>query len=353
MNSIIELLRVFKHKIDFLFFFFDIILKLAMFGRKKIIFVIGTPLHGNLGDQAIAYSESLFIDQEISKKFVEIPSPYVIKHAKAWKNVIGESQILIQGGGFLGTLWPNEDKMVRHVIETFPQNYITILPQTLFFDENSKREITRYQRLLEKRPKVLLCVREKYSYELAKKIQLPNVCLVPDMATYLSRDSFASKPLKKNMKHNSVLFCFRRDKEQLQSKQVSQTLLKCLKGMNIDYTSTVVDHSVSPRFRRREVQAKIEEFERYDLIVTDRLHGMILAAIAGVPCLVLNSRSYKTKGVYRWINENDYIQYAEDTSQIESKLLMLLKISGIQKYKQDRFIEKFNELARIIGDRDV
>ena len=56
---------------------------------------------------------------------------------------------------------------------------------------------------------------------------------------------------------------------------------------------------------------KLDEFRKSKLVVTDRLHGMLFAAITGTPCIALGNSSGKVKGVYDWLTHLDYIQYVD------------------------------------------
>ena len=55
------------------------------------------------------------------------------------------------------------------------------------------------------------------------------------------------------------------------------------------------------------MEKKLLEFSRAKLIITDRLHGMIFAALAETPCIALDNLSKKVSGVYQWISYLDYI----------------------------------------------
>ena len=92
-------------------------------------------------------------------------------------------------------------------------------------------------------------------------------------------------------------------------------------GKIINYTDMVVSHNIYEFNNKKYVFNKIKEFSKYELIVTDRLHGMIFSFLAKTPCLVLENQSYKIKGVYNWIkkcksiklcsNENIVAKYNE------------------------------------------
>lgn len=44
------------------------------------------------------------------------------------------------------------------------------------------------------------------------------------------------------------------------------------------------------------------------MVITDRLHGMIFAAITGTPCIAFDNISKKVSGVYKWIESLEYIK---------------------------------------------
>ena len=46
-----------------------------------------------------------------------------------------------------------------------------------------------------------------------------------------------------------------------------------------------------------------------ELVITDRLHGMIFALLTGTPCVTILSRSPKVEGVYtEWLKDNKMIK---------------------------------------------
>jgi len=49
----------------------------------------------------------------------------------------------------------------------------------------------------------------------------------------------------------------------------------------------------------------LNDFSSSKLVVTDRLHGMVFAALAGTPCVVMGNCNYKVKGIYNWIENKE------------------------------------------------
>lgn len=110
----------------------------------KRIILVNTPIHGNLGDQALTLAEyNMFTELFPEYEIVEIPTPiqYAISEKKL-KKVIKDHVIIINAGGFLGTLWMAEEKAIRKILSGFPNNPIVIMPQTITYsdDDIGKKE---------------------------------------------------------------------------------------------------------------------------------------------------------------------------------------------------------------------
>lgn len=54
---------------------------------------------------------------------------------------------------------------------------------------------------------------------------------------------------------------------------------------------------------KKAVDAKINELGSGCLVLTDRLHGMVLTALSNTNCIVFSNYNYKVKGVYNWIKD--------------------------------------------------
>ncbi|MGG7058128.1 polysaccharide pyruvyl transferase family protein [Clostridium tertium] len=348
MSSIKNLLKKWKHELIYNIFYW-VAKKRLKIGNP--IFLIGTPLHGNIGDQAITMAEYKFLEQhlKLNKNVIEIPSKYISMNVSRWKKIIGDSTILIHGGGFIGSLWPEEYNMIKEVIKTFSENYIIILPQTIYYDSIGK-EIEEFNTLMSKCNNITLCAREKISYEFVLK-HLPNSNprLIPDMVTYLDSEKIN---LSFTTKRNGVMLCLRNDIEKNINDSMYNTiissLLKHFNKEDIMHTDTFINETIYPYRREKVVKQKILEFSRAKIIITDRLHGMVLAALANTPCIVLSNCNHKVKGVYDWISNNKYIRYIENTNDFEKHIIELLETKD-NNYSNEFAIEKFETLDKLIN----
>lgn len=319
-----------------------VFLKCKFFKNK--IFLLGVPIHGNLGDQAIAFGEVCFLKENFSKyKLIEIESGTISRHSQFLKKMIGNSIILIHGGGFLGTLWLTEEEMFRKVLTIFKDNTVIVLPQTIFFDEdeNGKKMLEESKKIYSSHPNLYICCREDYSYKFMKdNFSDCNILLIPDMVLYLN--SVADNQDKQN-----VLFCIRNDHEKVNHSfnEVIDEIHS--RGLQIDYTDTVIKKKIFKFSREKYVCNKIREFSKYKLVVTDRLHGMVFTFLSKTPCLVYENKSYKVKGVYKWLSKFDYIKlYNKDNIHDDLNHLFNNKFT----YGNNADLTEYQLLINVIKD---
>lgn len=314
---------------------------------KKVI-IANTPEYRNLGDQAILLSEIEFLKQVAPDyQIIELPS-YVIHNYsyRKLKKIIGNNLLLIQAGGYLGTIWINEEENVRKILSLFPDNPTIILPQTVTFSKDTygskQKKITK---AIYKNCKTLkLFVRDQKSVTIANElVGEENVHLVPDMVVGYAPDFNLSNTKSKS----GCLLCLRQDKEKVldneKTQLLEQTLNRLFPNSPLRYTDTVITEQITKDNRFSAVCKKIEEFAQAEIIVTDRLHGMLFSALAGTPCLVLNNENKKVEGVYQWIKNLPYIQFIDDLSTLEASLIKLKNCSNTN-YSRTQYRPEYNSL---------
>lgn len=316
--------------------------------NQEAIFLIGSPLHGNIGDHAISIAERKLLAQIKNKQVLEIPGEYyrLCQH-KIKQKVIKKDTILISGGGFLGSLWLNEENMVRSVIQTFPNNRIIILPQTMYFAENEagKKELAVSKQIYESHSNLWLFVRENNSYEFCKKNMphLKHLYCVPDMVTYLDEQY-------PKMQREGILCCFRTDKEKNISEEQTKQLLSQLAKFKqpIKQTTTVLSKRINLKKRKLIFEEKLTEFRKSKMVVTDRLHAMLFAAITATPCIAVNNLSGKVQGVYEWLTVLPYIQLFTSQNEFEQMASKLLQKQH-NEYPVEYFQEKFQKIIELLN----
>lgn len=312
-----------------------------IFHKNKYAFYMMAPIGGNLGDQALTFSTETLLNDIY---FIEMPVAYMAlycKHMKKLKKLINKNLILFSAGGYLGTLWFDEVEVyTRILLENFRNNRIIILPQTIFYEDTDwgKTELKRSQEIYNSCKNLTIFAREKISYNFMKKLY-NDVKLMPDLVLALN----ISIP---DIKQRGVLMALRHDCEKTLNSEKEKKIHNVLKKYfnDVSYTDTVVPGEITSKERYCAIKRKIEQFASVQLVVTDRLHGMVFAAIAGTPCAVLKSMSYKLEGCYEWIEELEYIKFVSS----EEELTEFIKKKVGQKYKyNNKYLSKYYESLKV------
>lgn len=246
--------------------------------------------------------------------------------------------------------------MVNAVLEDYSENKIIVLPQTIYFyDEVDSPLLRKKLENYTKHKSLYLTARDKKTFEFYERyFEKSKIGLFPDMALYLDEE------IKENS-NNEVLICIRDDKERVISKDDEMYILSVLKakGLRAFYGSTLTDgiHNGDIKLcdRGSAIKSKLVEFSKARFIITDRLHGMILATIAGTPCIVFDNLSKKVSGVYElWLKDLETILFCYNKDEIENLINKITKIEHF-KYSAEYLNEekeKFvNFIINAIGDK--
>ena len=260
------------------------------------------PHHGNLGDQAITLAEIKFL-KEI---FPDIKTIYNLEN---YENYIhNNTLIFLHGGGNIGWIYNFEEENRRKVIKSYPNNTIVILPQTIYFEDSYKAQQKISSEIYSNHSKLIIFVREKISFNIAKKIFNKNkIILSPDLVTYLD-DLLPSN----NNQRKGALFLLRKDGEKsLEFKTRNQFISSIQKEYNkydISDTNFLQLSINSITESKEEVSMILKNISKYEIVITDRLHGMIFSVITKTSCIVIKSYNHKISSSYNWFKHLDYIK---------------------------------------------
>lgn len=320
---------------------------------RNTIFLIGTSSRSNVGDHAIAFSEIRLLKEMFSDIYsiVEITEDcYTCEIDRITALVRKEDVICITGGGFLGDLWLYEENIVRDVINRFKDNKIIIFPQTLHFSETSDNNIeyTKSVSSYRNHNNIRFFLRDFRSFDQMSKIVGADKCrLFPDMAL-LNTISLSTK------NKSGVLVCLRQDKEKVLSNYTRNKIEESLisQGLNLHFGSTLAegekDGDITLERRKEVLLNKLEEFRSFQLIVTDRLHGMILSCLAGTPCIAFDNTSKKVSGVYKqWMASLQYVEVVDSYDDFVVALDKLIHYPEFD-YSKDYLLPQENLMIEAI-----
>lgn len=319
--------------------------------------LLDTPEHGNLGDQAITISEKQYISSNFPQcNMIEITADKLNENEKKYAKLTPVNcLILVHGGGFLGELWPNEEMRFRRILKEFHNNRVIVFPQTITFSLDTSEGIAFFEeskKIYSLHPFLTICVRDINSYNFMKQyMPKVDVILTPDIVTVYNYMPSLTR-IRKN-----IIICMRSDLEKCitdtEILHIKKSITELFPADEVIPTDTVIKinsalQSVKST-REKYVEQKLNEFASSKLIVTDRLHGMLFAAITGTPCIAYNNSNGKVKGVYEWIKHCDYVIFADRKKDIKT-CVKEIQVNNIHQYDLQIMKNKFEPLNLVIGN---
>ncbi|GEM_PF-605034 len=298
------------------------ILRLAagrLFGTGKRVFLLGSPTHGNRGDQMIVFAMEKWCGEYLKEYiYTEYDSRFLtdmtflslLKAAVRKRDVI-----LIRGGGSVGDWYIGYEYFVRFVIKRFPRNKIVTFPQSVNFSDTPKgREEKRLTALsYDSHPDFTLYTRDITSFAIAGEMfSRAKVRLCPDIAMFL----FYRYPVDAQPR-NGVLFCLRTDKKEIYytEKQRKHLVDEVGKKYDLLFGDTEAGHIIYPETRESEIRQLLGLFTRSKVAVTDRFHGVIAAVLTNTPCVALRSADHKISSGIKWFENTPSVFFAESIEE--------------------------------------
>lgn len=316
--------------------------KITAVTTKPKIYLLGSVEYMNYGDHAINIAENNLLKEggmdyiTIPESLIDVALPVIKKHIKA------DDVIFCQGGGNMGDVWPEQERWRQEIFATFPKNKIIVFPQSVNFKPGSTL-LKRTIELASKHENLTFLMRDQASFEFVKQHFPANVKvrLVPDMVMILNKTN-------PKIKRTEVVTTFlRRDVEKLTDPRIEALLARVQEKYPLAMRDTVSDYwyYVDDRNREAFLDHKLREFQTSKFIITDRLHGMIFAAITKTPAIVFDNNNHKIFNLYHtWLENCQYLQFINhemDDAQITAAVEQLLNNQDYT-FDQDRFKKLIN-----------
>ncbi len=306
--------------------------------KRKNIVIFGTPNHGNLGDYAIYVAERKLFTRFCPESNVFGINMTDFQHEIAsLKKLLSEEDLLIlTGGGNLGNQYMDDEKIRRSVIENFPDNRIVMFPQTMYFTEDAvgEAELQKTKEIYSRHKDLWLVARDEKSYQVMGEVFSNKVKLLPDVVLTWGKLAPTDK--------KGALLVLRNDLEGVLGEKEKCQMAEVLKTEYEVVEETDTEIVVGNRLEELEekLEQKLEQINGAELVVTDRLHGMIMAAIAQTPCIVLNNYNHKVRETYKWIAHLDYIVYISQLDELPMAVKQLKQKLNC-KFQGEEIEEKY------------
>lgn len=337
-ETVMELQRVRKLK------------RYLVYPRGRKAYILGTPDYTNLGDSAILLAQESFL-RSAGWPVERIKEMTLYECQNDWniiqKAISASQPIFAMGGGNMGNQWPDEERFRYDLMDRFPKNAITVFPQTVYFLPGSEKEELASVAYYNNRNDLTLVAREKKSFEMMKSLYpQAKILLTPDIVLSTTMADYGVR----KQERKGALLCVRNDAEKAVSDDVWLELEAELDkhGMSHSRTDMYSDCPVAKENRLDLVREKMQEFCGAELVITDRLHGMIFAAITETPCIVFSNYNQKVKGTYDWISYLPYVCYVENSPEAAEAIpeLLAMKDCEFDNTPLMQFFEKLEEVVK-------
>ena len=306
-------------------------------GMNKRIYYFMIPTHGNLGDQFIVEATLQLLKKEFSDfEVVEVDDDQTYQSLNSIKSIINPNDIVIlHGGGNMGDLYPTSEIQRRDLIKSFPKNQILIMTQTAFFSETSwgRKQLAKSAKVYNSHPNLTILAREQKSYDFMQEhFNQAKIVKVPDIVFGYE---FEAKPNREY-----IMTLIRSDEESILSNP-----RQLLRDLDREYDQLLIyDNYVARRVddinRQAELRSFIGRLMGAKVVITDRMHGMILCAITGTPCIVTKSLDDKILGSYEWIKDLNYIRLV-DSFDMETIKNNVEELTGLDHLDKIRVKEQY------------
>jgi exopolysaccharide biosynthesis predicted pyruvyltransferase EpsI len=266
--------------------------------------VLNFPGYANVGDSAIWLGQLEFL-QKHDVDVVYTCDVFDYRPQVLAKR-IRDGAIVLKGGGAFGDRYLEHQEFRERVIADFPDNPIVQFPQSVEFRDPKRAE--QAASALAQHEGLTLLLRDRQSLFRIRDLGLEGT-LCPDAA-------FGLRKLERDVEPSaSVVWLARTDGE----RSVDVVGLTTVDWIRDDPLDRVVHHLPLLRTQRREqlawrrLQRGKRLLSRGRVVVTDRLHGHILALLLGIPHVLLDTANSKMRHfVDTWTRDCELTHWSDD-----------------------------------------
>jgi pyruvyl transferase EpsO len=251
--------------------------------------LVDFPDHANVGDSAIWLGELAMLREVTGRDPVYVSTWHDFNEA-AFRRACPAGTLFLHGGGNLGDIWPHHQHFREMVLAAIRDRAVVQLPQSIQFRDPATAR--RFAALATGHPAFVLHVRDRRSLEWTRRHVNCPTSLAPDSAIAMGRQARGTAECP-------VLMLLRSDDEQRDHGGSPQPQAVTVDWLTDDPGLPAgLDVAVCERQAQARVSRGLRLLSRGEVVVTDRLHGHILATLLGIPHVVLDN-DYGKISAYR------------------------------------------------------
>lgn len=320
--------------------------------RKIIYALIPPPTLPNLGDHA----QVIAIRRWIGKHFPDRPVLEVDKNEVLYcnselKSVVNPDDLfLLHSGGNLGDrgLWSERGR--RQIIESFPENQIVSLPQTIYFSDTpeGQRQQSISQAIYSRHRKLTVIGRDEESGRLAAELfPTATTFAMPDFVLSLDPAQFVSPEVNEEAAENKILLCLRNDNESNLTADDRQRLIAAISAPHELYDTTL-ENPIATNRQEELLAQTLTYFSSFAAVVTDRYHGLIFSVLCKRPTVVLPTVDHKLTSAFDWFKGIQGLRFAKNVGEVPALLEEVRSTELVQTIDWNR--EYFDPLAERVKE---
>lgn len=315
---------------------------------NSIIFLLACD-YNNIGDYLIRVAQIDFIKNICpDKKIVTVGHNDTFKYLKCIKsNVTENALVVLTGGGNTDDKYIGTEIARNQIIKQLRHSGCRIIgfPQTISYANCTRGKfcLKKTRKALSKNSNYVLTTREKVSFRFAKQ-NFPNtkVILTPDIV--LSSDKKA-EPCDRS----GVGLLMRDDAEKILEEKFTNDMIRKLGLKYVIYKNDMSVEDFDKRRLKDYMNEKISFVRSKKLVVTDRLHGMILCYITNTPCIVFANSNHKILETYKnWLNGTQNFIILEEDCNLGKVMDDAKRLLSIKTIKKSDLSCKFDVLRKEI-----
>jgi len=280
----------------------------AVVARSGPVALLDFPNHNNIGDTAIWVGERTLL-HTLGLKVAATADESSYSPTRIRRALGADGTILLHGGGSFGDLWPARQAFRERVVRDFPDHVVVQLPQTVSID--TPGALARMRLLIRAHGGVTLLVRDQASAEVCRSELGQDADVVPDAA-------FALGPLTRIGAPRTPILCLARSDHESDEPTVLSTSQMQVVDWFDSGEGSPTRHRMSVRIRRevgrtvasgayantllgpgweasfdlmarRRLTRGVRLLSQGEVLLTDRLHGHVMALLLGIPHVVVDT----------------------------------------------------------------
>jgi len=326
--------------------------KLEIDYDNAVLFLLACD-YNNVGDILIREAQEVFLKRNMNKKrLVVIGYSDTCKYLRdIKKNVTRNTIVVLTGGGNTGDRYCGTDNFRNYVIKSLRKKGCKIIgfPQTIEYSNTEKGSfyLKKAKKAYSSNNNFVLFAREKKSYELARDyFKKTKVCLAPDIV--LSHDTIVNGESR-----CGIGLLIRKDSEKVVDDAFWDSLFNHLNEKHKIVRSDMLVSNFKKARIKEYMNQKISFVSKRELVLTDRLHGMILCFITDTPCVVFPNANHKIKETYtNWLYKRQNFIKLEEKMDYAAVLRDIRELMNLKCVKKEVFLDEFNTLKEELTMKD-